>query len=170
VQVASWSSRGHERGSRRRHGDDLLEPGCHDDVARAHRAGGCVDAQPARVPGDRGGASVLGDRQPVQIPEGHERIGELGGRVEAVRVGTARGRTREARHGACGVQPEGAPAVLPPGLADPALLDDDVLEPALQQRPAGGQPGVAGSDHDGLDVHARAYAESRSARYRSAIG
>jgi hypothetical protein len=50
------------------------------------------------------------------------------------------------------IQVEAVPALRAPGLADPSLLEDEVLAAALREQIARRETGLACSDHDCVDV------------------
>src|SRR5262249_23945935 len=56
-------------------------------------------------------------------------------------------------------QPQRVPALAPPGIRDLAALEDDVIDRALGEAPAGRQSRMAGADDDRRDLFSSAHDE-----------
>ena len=91
------------------------------------------------------------DHSSVTVEE-RDRLGHVPVAVRVVAL------VAEARQAALPVrrqQPERLPALGAPGVGDLAALQHHVVERAIGQAPAHGEPGVPGADHDGGDYYER---------------
>ena len=74
---------------------------------------------------------------------------DFGDRAVAVRIVAGVAEPRQAALPVGGEQPQRVPALRAPGVGHPPPLENDVVDRALGQTPAHGEPGVAGADDDG---------------------
>ncbi len=130
----------------------IAPAGGDDDVGAPPRAGGRV-----HVEGVAGAAHRL-DRHAV-LDRGAERVGvpvevagEVGGGREAVLVGAGRAGAREDVEPVRGQQPQRVPRLAAPARPDLVALQHHVVVVGGGEVVTQRQPGLAGADHDGVDV------------------
>ena len=130
--------------------------GGEDDAGRAHVAEGRPGEEPARLPVDRRDVHALPDGEPGgggvslevrdDLVAGHEAVGVVAG------VGPARESHRPVR----GDEAEAVPAVSP-RLADPAALQDEMVDPQARELVADRESGRPAAHDEDVDAdHGRA--------------